>query len=78
MDSLMLKKMDRAADHLRMNCVMKKMMEMMIRMALTSRTKRYVMPCHVMSCHVMSCYLNFNMYEFVRYVMIYHAMAQAA
>ena len=73
MDSLMLKKMDRAADHLRMNCVMKKMMGMMIRTALTSRTKRYVMPCHVMSC-----YSNFNMYEFVRYVMIYHAMAQAA
>ena len=29
-------------------------------------------------CRVMSCYLNFKMYEFVKYVMMHHAMAQAA
>ena len=45
MHSLMVKRRHRAAEHLRMTCVMKKMMGV-IRMALTSRIKGYVMLRH--------------------------------
>ena len=53
MDSLVVKKRERVAEHLRMICMMKKMMRVMVRMALSSATKRYVMSCHAI--HISEC-----------------------